>query len=333
MTTLVRAIGNWLAAWLIAWDRFWFTPSQPHTLALIRILAGGMLFYTHLVWALDLDAFLGPHSWVSSAAARELSRGGFAWSYLWYVDSPVVLWVLHVLALLALAMLTVGLCTRVVAILAWLATVAYCHRLTGALFGLDQVNAMLAMYLMVGPSGAAYSLDRWLGRGRAGGRGPQASVGANVAIRLIQLHLCIIYLFGGIGKMRGELWWDGSALWYAIANLEYQSLAVTWLVRHPWLIALLTHVTVFWETFYWALVWNRLARPAALVMAVCVHGGIALCLGMPTFGIAMITANLAFVSPETVNQVVHAATAGRRRAGQGGGKGRRMKDENQRPKT
>ena len=43
-----------------AWDRFWFTPAAPQSLALIRILAGAMLFYTHLVWSLDLVAFLGP---------------------------------------------------------------------------------------------------------------------------------------------------------------------------------------------------------------------------------------------------------------------------------
>jgi len=313
------AIRSWLAACLHAWDRFWFTPARPQTLALIRILAGGMLFYTHLVWALDLDAFLGPHSWVTADVARELSRDGYAWSYLWYVDSPTLLWVLHVLALLAFAMLTVGLFTRVAAVLAWLITVAYCHRLTGALFGLDQVNAMLAMYLAVGPSGDAYSLDRWLRRGRAGGRAADASSGANIAIRLIQLHLCIIYLFGGIGKMRGGLWWDGSAFWFAIANLEYQSLDVTWLVRFPWLIALLTHVTVFWETFYWALVWNRLTRPIAVLMAVCVHGGIALCLGMPTFGLAMMIANMAFVPPELVVRAVDGVKArfSRGRAGEG----------------
>ena len=174
------------------------------------------------------------------------------------------------------------------------------------------------MYLAVGPSGDAYSLDRWLRRGRAGGRTADASIGSNIAIRLIQLHLCIIYLFGGIGKMRGELWWDGSAFWFAIANLEYQSLDVTWLVRFPWLIALLTHVTVFWETFYWALVWNRLTRPLAVLMAMCVHGGIALCLGMPTFGLAMMIANLAFVPPEFVQPSVECA-ANKVRAGQGRG--------------
>lgn len=300
----IAAIRNWLVTCLHAWDRFWFTPAPPHTLALIRILAGGMLLYTHLVWAFDLNAFLGPNSWVTADVARELNRDGYAWSYLSYVDSSVLLWMLHGLALLVFAMLTLGLATRLAAALAWLITVAYCHRLTGSLYGLDQVNAMLAMYLAVGPSGDAYSLDRWLGRGRAGGRTPESSIGANIAIRLIQLHLCIIYLFGGIGKMRGELWWDGSAFWYAIANLEYQSFDVTWLVRYPWLIGLLTHATVFWETFYWALVWNRLTRPLAVLMAVCVHGGIALCLGMPTFGLAMIIANLAFLPPASVARAV-----------------------------
>jgi hypothetical protein len=161
---------------------------------------------------------------------------------------------------------------------------------------------MLAMYLMIGPSGAVYSIDRWRKR-RGGGPTPvHATVGANIAIRLIQVQLSIIYLFGGIGKLRGEMWWDGSAVWYAFSNYEYQSLDMTWLANWPWLIALMAHITIFWETFYVALVWNRLTRPVALVLAVCVHGGIALCLGMITFGLAMIIANMSFLPPKMVHR-------------------------------
>jgi hypothetical protein len=86
------------------------------------------------------------------------------------------------------------------------------------------------------------------------------------------------------------------------------------------LIALLTHVTVFWETFYWALVWNRLTRPIAVLMAVCVHGGIALGLGMPTFGLAMMIANLAFVPPELAGRAVDGVKAKFSR-GRAGGRG------------
>jgi hypothetical protein len=58
---------------------------------------------------------------------------------------------------------------------------------------------------------------------------------------------------------------------------------------------------MLWETFYCALVWPRLTRPVCLALAVLVHGGIALFLGMITFGLAMIIGNLAFVSPQTTD--------------------------------
>jgi len=350
------ATRDWFAAIVASWDRFWFAAAEPHTLAVIRIFGGAMLFYTHLVWALDLEAFLGKHSWVSRDANQMLSGGpgggGYAWSYLWYLESPAALWTVHIAAMVVFTALTVGLFTRVSAVLAWIATLAYCHRLQGALFGLDQVNAMLAMYLMVGPAGAVYSVDAWW-RGRHRPRpvnrpaGPaaapnasvrpvgasnrattsatasattnpsasantpaktslsvSASVSANVAIRLIQVHLCVVYLFGGISKLKGTSWWDGSAVWFSVANYEYQSLDMTWLAHWPWLIALLSHATVFWETFYPVLVWPKLTRPVMLAMAVAVHGGIALCLGMPTFGLAMIIANLAFVPPVLVDSTM-----------------------------
>ena len=40
-------------------------------------------------------------------------------------------------------------------------------------------------------------------------------------------------------------------------------------------------------------------------MAVAVHGGIAIFLGMPTFGLVMLIGNLAFVPPEMVEQLVN----------------------------
>jgi hypothetical protein len=43
------------------------------------------------------------------------------------------------------------------------------------------------------------------------------------------------------------------------------------------------------------LVWPRLTRPWILVIAFFVHAGIALFMGMITFGLMMLVANLAFV--------------------------------------
>jgi hypothetical protein len=264
-----------------------------------------MLLYTHLVWSLDLTEFVGPASWLPGEAVGMLQEGTYAWSYLWWLeDSPALLWTAHVAALVVFALLTVGLFSRVTSILALVAALAYVQRLPGALFGLDQINVMLALYLAVGPSGDAFSLDRWLKSRRAGGALPvRHSWTANLAIRLTQIHMCIIYLFAGMAKLTGPAWWDGTALWMAFGNLEYQSMGMTWMADYPLVINVMTHVTVYWELSYCALVWPRLTRPIVLLLAIPLHLGIAICLGMITFGLIMLVGNMAFVPPEFVRSV------------------------------
>jgi hypothetical protein len=305
VTRATTAVRNWAAEVLDGWNRFWFTPADPATLGLIRICAGAMLLYTHLVWSLDLTAFIGPTSWLPDDAVSMLQQDTYAWSYLWWIeDSPTLLWTAHIAALVVFGMLTVGLFSRVAAVLALVAALAYVERLPGALFGLDQINVMLAMYLAVGPSGDAFSLDRWRRSRQAGGPLPvRHSWTANLSIRLIQVHMCVIYLFAGMAKLTGQAWWDGTALWMAFGNMEYQSLDMTWMAGYPLLINFMTHVTVFWELSYCALVWPRLTRPIVLLLAIPLHMGIAICLGMVTFGLAMLIGNMAFLPPQFVRAI------------------------------
>jgi hypothetical protein len=201
-------------------------------------------------------------------------------------------------------------------VLAWLFTVSYAHRNPLALFGLDAVNMMLTMYLMLGPCGAVWSLDRLLSRGRARAAQDRAKeaqrlaarevaasdaapelISANFSTRLIQCHMCLIYLFSALGKLQGETWWDGSAIWFAVGNLEYQAWDATWIAAYPLLGNFITQTTVLWELSYAVLIWPRLWRPLMLALAVPLHLGIGLWLGMPSFGVAMLIGNMAFVEP------------------------------------
>jgi hypothetical protein len=127
---------------------------------------------------------------------------------------------------------------------------------------------------------------------------PVPRVSTNIAIRLIQLHMCVIYFFAAIGKLQGVSWWEGRALWLALANYEYQSWDMTWLAQWPAVLELATHLTVFWELSYPALVWPRWSRPLMLAVAVPIHLGIACTMGMVTFGLIMLVGNMAFIPPE-----------------------------------
>ncbi len=282
------------------WNRFFFTPSDPSVLAAIRIAAGSMLLYTHLVWSLNFLDFFGPQAWIQPEVAS-LRLGPFAssaWSFFWLSNNPTVLWAINLAALASFACVALGLFTRVSCVLAFLFAVSYVNRTPGALFGLDQLNVMLITYLMLGNSGDAFSLDRWLAARRAAAPLPIApkSTSTTIAIRLIQLHMCVIYFFAGLSKLQGTYWWTGEALWMGFANYEYQSIDMTWLADYPLIFALLTTVTVYWELFFPFIIWPRLTRALVLAFAIPLHLGIGICMGMMTFGLIMLVGCASFIT-------------------------------------
>ena len=93
---------------------------------------------------------------------------------------------------------------------------------------------------------------------------------------------------------------SGTALWGAVANIQYRTIDLTFLAWHPLIVNALTLGALFWEISYAALIWPRLTRPLYLVMAMFVHLGIGLTMGMMEFGIAMLIANMAFL-PQCLN--------------------------------
>ncbi len=282
------------------WSRFWFTPADPTVLGLMRLLVGGMLVYTHLIWGMDLPAFFGEHGWNSPSLLTEIQDGMITPSFWWYVPDD---WLLtaHCVCIAVLLMFWLGLATRVTSILSLAITISYSYRAHMANFGLDQINAVLCLYLCIGPCGAVLSLDRCLASWLSRRRGDDSlahivkpSATAGLARRLIQIHFCVIYIYAGLSKLQGPAWWSGEAVWLAFANREYQAVDMTWVAWYPWIVELTTHATVIWEVSFAALIWVRPARPFVLLIGFLLHAGIGAMMGMWTFGLIMIFGHVAF---------------------------------------
>ena len=295
-------MNQWLNNWRSAWNDFWFAPQTPHTLAVIRWLTGCMVFYNHLVWSLGMKTFLGPQAALpNDYRSKLLFDGSWAWSHFEWSDSTWWLWTSHVIGLIVIAMWTIGFKTRWTGWLTAALVISYANRATGALFGFDQIAAFLCLYLAISRCGDALSLDAGLKANRNDKQnqlGQGRAVANRIATRLIQIHLCIVYLFAGLGKLGGEYWLNGEAVWGALASYEYQSIDMTWLAGHMTVIATMTLVSLIWEVSYAALIWPRLTRPIVLAIAVMVHVGIGAAMGMMTFGLIMLVANVAFIEPE-----------------------------------
>lgn len=300
--------GTWLADWAKAWNGFWFTPADPLPLAVIRIATGMILSWSCLVWLLDADAFFGPRGWLAPGDVWRMNDQPWQWSWFFAADGPDALRVLGGIALAAAILLTLGLATPLAAVVSLLGVVCAANRAPLNTFGLDDTLGLLLIGLAVGPSGARLSLDaRLFGGAAEQGRGAP-SVRANVALRLIQVHLCVVYFFSGCGKLFGASWWEGTAIWGAAANVQYRTLDLTWLARHPLVVNAITLATLFWEVAYAALIWPRLTRPVFLAIAALVHLGIGLAMGMMEFGLAMLVANLAFVPAANWHRLLRGPT-------------------------
>lgn len=293
-----------------AWKKFWFEPQDVATVALLRILAGGMILYTHIVWSLRLEEFFGTPGWQPADVVHVLREDASFWSFWWYVPESM-LWPVHIACLIVLMMFFVGFLTPVTSKLAYLIVVSYAHRVPLANFGLDQINGFLALYLALSPCGRVASVDWILRRRREAKRAllrgqppvysqTAPSPWARLATRLIQIQLCVLYTYAGISKLKGDAWWDGNAIWMAAANLEYQSNSLIWMAWVRPLAEAVTHVTVLWECTFWATVWHPRIRPYTLWAGAMMHLGIGAFMGMWTFGLVMTFAYQSFTPPETV---------------------------------
>ena len=285
---------SWAGDWLRSWNAFWFTPADPLPLAVVRIATGLLLAWSCGVWLRDADAFFGPGGWLPAHEVWRMNDQPWQWSWYFAASSPTAVRTLIGITLAAAVLLTLGLAARLAAVVALAGLVSMANRAPLNVFGFDDTLGLLLVPLVVGPAGACLSLDQRFGLTTA-----TPSVGAAIALRLLQVQLCVVYFFSGCGKMFGASWWEGTAIWGAVANSQYRTLDLTGLARHPLVTNALTLGTLLWEVAYPAIVWPRLTRRLALAMAVVVHLGIGLAMGMLEFGLAMITANLAFVPAAT----------------------------------
>ena len=249
-----------------------------------------------------------------------IGKGRPIWSLWFHITDPTWMTIVHGAIVACSFLFMIGLGTRVTSVLTWFGALCYIHREQAALFGVDTMMNILLLYLMIGPSGATLSVDRWLQRWWARRQGlpvppVKPSVSANLALRLIQIHVCIIYGAAGLSKLQGQAWWTGTAPWLTIANPEYSPMQypayvslLRELARTRWVFEIaMTGAslgTLAFEIGYPFLIWRPAFRPLILWFAVLLHLGIGTLMGLKTFSVLMLAFNMAFLQPQTVRRAI-----------------------------
>jgi len=272
---------------------FFAAPASPHPLGFFRISVSLLaLAQVFQLWPylLQLYGNFGFVQWVIIEADAKTwypSIGKLCLALQPYgVSSAMSVYGVFTLYALGLVGLLLGWHTRFCAVPVWLL-----HSLTvnsgfTSLYGVDTMLHICLFYCAWMPVGDAFSLDALRGRISSA-----PSFLANLSLRALQIHLCLIYLNTGLAKIRGEQWRGGEAIWRAMMQPQFSVFDMSWLAQAPWLALLMCWSVIIVELGYALFIWPAKTRPLLVAAAVTLHLGIGFFMGLWMFSLMMIIMN------------------------------------------
>ena len=185
-------------------------------------------------------------------------------------------------------LLLLGLLSRQAAIVAWF--VHLCAAESGGLLahGADNFMTTALFYLMLSPLPDRFSFDHWVAKTKP--KNPQS---LGFWRRVLQVHLCFVYFIGGLAKLLGSGWWDGSNLWRSLTRPPFNLISPELLVHFKYALPFLGISICLLEVTYPVFIWLRRTRRVWLACILVMHAAIGLLMGLYLFALVMIVMNVA----------------------------------------
>jgi hypothetical protein len=289
----LRRSGQWLREFL-------FPLESDAWLACLRVGLGLQVIFYAFSLRGDWQEMFGPNA--NGLVGREIAEAILATDSVlapritWlttigsYAGLPeeAVLSVTWWLLLIAGGLLLIGLFSRGAAIAAWF--IHLCATGSGELllYGADNFTTIGLFYLMLAPLPDSYTLDtRW----RNVRRDDSRLLG--LFRRVLQVHLCLVYFFGGLAKGLGSGWWNGASMWRALTHPPFNVISPEILVSWRSLFPVAGILICILEIGYVVFIWPKRTRLLWLTCMLGVHVGIAITMGMFLFSFVMIVLNVA----------------------------------------
>lgn len=303
-----RAAKSWLVCLGRGLVAFLSTPASARPLGVLRVGLAAILLLQALAIRGSVQELYGSLGVVQQPIIEALVPAGVPQAN-WLTNALAPLGIpeatclngLFLLYMLSLLALLFGWHTRAAAVLAWLTHLLFKMNGFATSYGVEEFAHIILFYSTFMPVGHALSLDRLAGRVPGG-----PSSAARLSLRVLQLHLCVVYLSSGLWKASGEQWWNGEAVWQALMRPDLAQMDFSWLAGLPWLALLACWGTLAVEVGYPFFIWHRRTRLPMILATVGFHAGIALSMGLVSFSAVMIllTVSAFLVSAQPQTQAI-----------------------------
>lgn len=214
-------------------------------------------------------------SWLQSLATAT-GTGPDIWVY--------TLMGLYMFSLLGLLL---GNFTRTSAFVAWLLQFMFINTGFMGAYGVETFMHIGLFYCILMPVGDMSSIDSLV----------KPAVKDNewntLSVRVLQFHLCIVYIASGVEKAMGLQWWNGEAIWQTLMQTQFSRFDMHWLAQYPLFAKCIGWSTLIIEIGYpLYMFWPR-SRPYGYLAVVLLHLSIAVFMGLQLFAAIMIIFNTA----------------------------------------
>ncbi|MBO9566007.1 MAG: HTTM domain-containing protein [Niastella sp.] len=269
---------------------FFNDPVSPAPLAIFRILIAAFTLLQAILWYNDWLAFMGADGWIQweiseiliSDLTLHMAKVYKFFSFLPVTQDEFVMgffWVYVISAFLLL----IGLFTKVFSFLTFLCHYILMCTIEVYVYGVDIFLQIALFYIMLMPVARMYSLDAWWKRVPT-----TPSWEVTLSLRVLQIHMGLIYLSAGFEKLISPEWWGGNVIWRSLVQPDFRQYDFTWLADKSWLFITLSWFTIIIETGYIIFIWIPKVRVFWLAAIIALHVGICVFLGLWLFGLIMI---------------------------------------------
>lgn len=271
-------------------ERFFLYSSQERFLkgaSLARIGLGLIILYNYLIVYFQRGVIYGPYGIIGN------QRNSYTLYNLltsnWYFEL-----IYHSGILFAL-LFVLGYKGRIVSIINYILTLSFIRQGFLITDGGDNLMYLLLFYLLFANTTAYYSLDALKKKkvNKEKNIYKISSIFHNFSIVFCIIQICMLYFISGLYQVQGEKWANGTAVYYIMQTDVFSNPNLTSIImNNDYLIVLTTYASIIVKLAFPFLILNKKTKYLAVISIIGFHIGIGIFMGLITFSLTMIIAEL-----------------------------------------
>ena len=262
--------------------------------AVLRVSFGAIMLLFYLLHFSHSSFYWGPTGQVPYALYIHASSGPKG--LFQFSSSPIFAQAIFIISFFVTACFTFGLFTGASSIAFAICTFSMFERNRFMQDGGEHLLLTLSVYLCFTQNAEYLTLRPRKTRSRDFTRAIRTIV-HNASMLVISCQIALVYFWASFYKIEGITWRNGTALFYVLSSDRYTLPIVSHvLLRMPVLLSALAYVTIIVQLTFVFLMWNRKLKLRLVAVMIGMHICIAAILGLVSFSLIMIAADLALLS-------------------------------------